>query len=192
MAKYLSCAETARLVRAALKEAFPAVRFSVRSKTYSGGASINVEWTDGPCGADVKAIVGRFEGSYFDGMTDYKGCNYNEINGEAVTFAADYVFTSRLYTAPVLTGIVSSVLNEYGLDANVTISYSPDFGARVSVVDVEPETASRGFDVRVVERLIGEAMASYSEVAPAESATVSSVRFVGDDGYGYGAVGVAA
>ena len=84
------------------------------------------------------------------------------------------------------------MLNEYGLDANVTISYSPDFGARVSVVDVEPETASRGFDVRTVERLIGEAMASYSEVAPAESATASSVRFVGDDGYGYGAVGVAA
>lgn len=192
MARYFSCADTARLVRAALKEAFPAVRFSVRSKTYSGGASINVEWTNGPSGADVKAIVGRFEGSYFDGMTDYKGSNYNEINGEAVTFAADYVFTSRRYTAPVLTGIVSSVLNEYGLDANVTISDSPSFGASVSVVEVDPETASRGFDVRAVERLIGEAISEYSEVAPADSATASSVRFVGDDGYGYGAVGIAA
>lgn len=40
--KYLSCAETAKLIRQALKEAFPDMKFGVRSKTYSGGASIDV------------------------------------------------------------------------------------------------------------------------------------------------------
>lgn len=45
--KYLSCAETAKLVRQSLKEAFPKVKFSVKSSTYSGGASIRAYWLDG-------------------------------------------------------------------------------------------------------------------------------------------------
>lgn len=36
---YQSCAETAKLLRQALKESFPGVKFSVRSSTYAGGAS---------------------------------------------------------------------------------------------------------------------------------------------------------
>lgn len=189
MTKYLSCADTARLIRASLKEAFPGVKFSVRSSVYSGGASINVGWTNGPSRKEVKSVVSVFEGSYFDGMTDYKGTNYNEINGESVSFGADYVFTNRQFTAPVITGCVSSVLNKYGIDANVTISDSASFGASVSNIEVEAKSIGRGFDAMTVERLIGEAMSEYSEVAAAESATASSVRFVGDDGYGYGAVG---
>ena len=68
--RYLSCAETAKLVRKALKQEFPSVKFSVRSKTYSGGASINVRWTDGPTEKDVKAIAGVYAGGEFDGMID--------------------------------------------------------------------------------------------------------------------------
>lgn len=45
---YLSAADTAKLVRVALKRSFPGTRFSVRSKTYSGGASIDVSWMDPP------------------------------------------------------------------------------------------------------------------------------------------------
>ncbi len=43
---YFSAADTAKLVRAALKRSFPGTRFSVRSKTYSAGASIDVSWMD--------------------------------------------------------------------------------------------------------------------------------------------------
>jgi hypothetical protein len=70
--EYLSCAATAKLVRAALKKAFPGVKFSVRSDTYSGGASINVNWTDGPSSAAVKRVAGAFAGGGFDGMIDMK------------------------------------------------------------------------------------------------------------------------
>lgn len=69
---YLSCAETAKLIRAALKKAFPATKFGVRSKTYSGGASISVSWTDGPTDREVSAITGGFAGAGFDGMIDLK------------------------------------------------------------------------------------------------------------------------
>jgi len=70
--RYLSCAETAKLIRAQLKIEFPGVKFSVKSKTYSGGASITVGWTDGPTGKQVDSVVGVFAGSGFDGMIDMK------------------------------------------------------------------------------------------------------------------------
>ena len=50
-----ACAETAKLVRAALKRSFPGCRFSVRSSTYAGGAAIHVSWVDGPRSSDVDA-----------------------------------------------------------------------------------------------------------------------------------------
>jgi len=69
---YLSCAETAKLLRAALKKQFPTVKFSVRSKTYSGGASITVGYTDGPTVKAVRQVTERFNGASFDGMIDLK------------------------------------------------------------------------------------------------------------------------
>lgn len=70
-ARYLTASETAKLVRAALKRSFASIKFSVRSKTYSGGASIDVSWTDGPTGSQVSEIIKQFEGGRFDGMVDY-------------------------------------------------------------------------------------------------------------------------
>jgi hypothetical protein len=75
MSDYLTAAETAKLVRKALKEAFPKEKFSVRSHTYAGGASIRIGWTDGPQTADVDTVVGKFAGSGFDGMIDLKTSN---------------------------------------------------------------------------------------------------------------------
>lgn len=70
--KYFTCAETAKLIRKALKNKFPGQKFSVRSDTYSGGASIRVRWTGGPTVENVKAITEPFEGGGFDGMIDMK------------------------------------------------------------------------------------------------------------------------
>lgn len=77
--QYLTAADTAKLVRKALKEAFPDMKFSVRSHTYSGGASLTVAWTDGPNIKQVEAVTCRFQGSYFDGQIDYKGSIYHLV-----------------------------------------------------------------------------------------------------------------
>lgn len=69
---YLSVADTAKLVRVALKRNFPGTRFSVRSHSYAGGASIDVTWTDGPAVKLVEGIAGQFQGGRFDGMIDMK------------------------------------------------------------------------------------------------------------------------
>jgi hypothetical protein len=68
--KYLSCAETAKYVRTALKKKFPGVKFSVRSSVYSGGASIDVSWVLGPTTREVDAVAGQYESADFDGSID--------------------------------------------------------------------------------------------------------------------------
>lgn len=69
---YLSTAETAKLIRAALKRAFPRIKFSVRSSNYSGGSSITVGWKDGPATVAVDAVVKQYSGADFDGSIDLK------------------------------------------------------------------------------------------------------------------------
>lgn len=94
--KYLTAAETAKFICAALKTAFPGVKFSVRSDTYSLGASIYVRWAGGPTETAVRAIVNPFQGSDFDGMTDSTTHRPpTRIDGEFVHFGADYIKTTR-------------------------------------------------------------------------------------------------
>ncbi len=76
---YLTAAETAKYVRQALRDNFPGVKFSVRSSTYSGGASISVRWTDGPSTRQVDPVLNQFEGANFDGSIDLKCYNRHYI-----------------------------------------------------------------------------------------------------------------
>lgn len=190
MARYITVVETAKMIRAALKEAFPGVKFSVKSSSYSGGASINVSYTDGPSADQVKAITGNFEGSYFDGMTDYKGLNYSSVNGEEVRFGADFIFVNRSYTAPVLTGVVVEVCNLYGFDNEVLIdSGNANYGAFIKEIGKNADSEARGFAVYDIQRIIQENISKVSLCETQVSETACSVAFLGDDGYGYGAVG---
>jgi hypothetical protein len=68
--QYLTTADIAGLIRSALKSSFPDHKFSVTSKSYSGGSSINIGWTDGPTTAEVDAVSGSYETKSFDGMID--------------------------------------------------------------------------------------------------------------------------
>jgi hypothetical protein len=117
--KYLTCAETAKLARQALKEAFPGVKFSVRSNAYSGGASINIRWTDGPNAKQVEAVAGKMEGSYFDGMIDYKGSISHMIDGEQVHMGADFIFCNRDYSDATIAKVLAYVCQKYGAQGTV-------------------------------------------------------------------------
>lgn len=176
MRKYLSCAETAKLVRAALKESFPGVKFAVRSSVYSGGASIDIRYENGPTCSQVKAVIGMFEGSYFDGMTDYKGSNYGSLDGVEVRFGADFIFVNRKFTKTFLEGAVEAACKYYGY-AMPVITDGYDSAYIVDRLDYE---ANRRIMVKVEEISLCDTQ---------ESATLARVGFLGDDGYGYGAVG---
>jgi hypothetical protein len=91
--QYINAVETAKLVRQALKEAFPGIKFSVRSKH-----SLNVRWTDGPNEEQVKAVVNCFRGGYFNGMHDYAGSMYAMFDGVETRFGCNYLFYTRDYS----------------------------------------------------------------------------------------------
>jgi hypothetical protein len=97
---FLSSTETAKLIRETLKEQFsaeyPDTKFSVRSSSYSGGASINVSYTDGPSDKEVKEVVGGYAGSTFNGMIDLKEYKSSKAeDGTEVHYGSDYVFVRR-------------------------------------------------------------------------------------------------
>jgi hypothetical protein len=151
MTEYLSCAETAKIVRKALKENFPGQTFSVRSDTYSMGASIDVRWTDGPTTEEVDKVVGMYEGAGFDGMIDlkYYHTHYRMPDGRiiyggtdgtegsmgvhprhnvpkpagavAIHMGADYIHTNRDYSPELLQLAVDTVAKRYNLPAPALI-----------------------------------------------------------------------
>lgn len=111
--KHITCAETAALIRKALKESFKGIKFSVKSRTYSMGASIDVHWTDGPNAAQVEAITNRFRGSYFDGMQDLKGARFHMIDGVQVRMGADYINTSREFSDVSIQRAIDRVFRQF-------------------------------------------------------------------------------
>ena len=112
--KILTCAETAKLIRQVLKESFPGVKFSVKSSTYSGGASVSIRWTDGPNDAQVSAAVGSFKGAYFDGSIDYQGSVFHMMDGQPIQFGADYINTSREHSDAAIEAAIGALCRRYG------------------------------------------------------------------------------
>jgi hypothetical protein len=114
--KHYSYTDTAKEIRNTLKVAFPQTKFSVRSKSYSGGSSITAFWTDGPTSKQVDAILDRFEGKGFDGMTDCSYyCGRRTYKGEQVDFSGSYCFSSRELSRETVAIVADRVAYETGL-----------------------------------------------------------------------------
>lgn len=106
------CVIAAKNMRAMLKAAWPKVKFSVRSESFSGGNAVRVSWTDGPATKDVDAIANRFSPGWFDGMTDsyqYKTSPWSDTFG-----SAKYISTSRNYSLAMIERSIASLVAEYG------------------------------------------------------------------------------
>jgi len=147
-ARYITAKDTAKLVRKALKRAFPDTTFSVRSDHNS----INVRWTDGPTTAQVDPIAKQYQGGGFDGMIDLAYTSQSWLlpdgsatwahsagtegsmgvvesydyppppGAELVNFGAKYVFTSRDYSAAFLGRMISEACDYYQIDERPTIT----------------------------------------------------------------------
>lgn len=191
MKQYLSCAETAVMIRSVLKESFPGVKFSVRSSVYSGGASININYQDGPNVDAVKSAVSIFEASYFDGSIDYKGLNFTAIDGQEVTFGCDFVFVNRKVSDEVYAAAIDALYEKFAGN------FRDDPLPRVTVADVK-NGASLSRDIpgmsnglyggfnRRLDEVVREMAADYPVQ---QSATLARISSLGDDGYGQGCVG---
>lgn len=116
---YITLTETAKMIRETLKVAFPRTKFSVRSKSYSGGCSITAHWTDGPTSKQMAAILNRFEGKGFDGMTDCSYyCGKRTYKGQPIEFCGAYIFGSRTISDAVQQKVADTIRYECGVSAD--------------------------------------------------------------------------
>lgn len=172
MTTYLSTAETAKMVRTALKESFPGIKFSVKSSTYAGGSSISVRWTDGPTDAMVSSVAGTFRGAYFDSSTDYKGSTRAMIDGKEIHFGADFINTRRETSLAFMLSAKAAAVRKYG--------------ALVAGVEVKESFGSAHLDSTDYDafRLVSEiAYKRTTYLAPRHSKTAGKVIYLGNDGY---------
>lgn len=94
-------AQAAKAIRRELKKAFPKTKFSVTSKSYSMGNSVQVDWTDGPDTEAVNSIIKKYQYGHFDGMTDsYEfSNNRNDIPQAMFVTASRHISNSILEAA---------------------------------------------------------------------------------------------
>jgi hypothetical protein len=103
----------AKNMRIELARAFPGVRFSVKSRRYSGGDAIDVRWMDGPTDAQVDAIINRYSGGSFDGMRDcydYSRDAWTDAFGDA-----KFVFSHRDYSDAAITACGRTACAKWGV-----------------------------------------------------------------------------
>ena len=131
---YICAADTARLIRSALALKFPGAKFSVRSKSYSGGSSVNVDWTDGPALSKVDDALSGFVGRGFDGMIDlgYSSDCYMTRAG-TVGFAKTGGTAGSRGTVPAMSGPIpyGAAVVIFGSYIHKSRDYSgpvPDYG----------------------------------------------------------------
>lgn len=113
MSDYLTTPELAKHLRGVLGQRFPAQKFSVRSKSYSGGSSITIHWTDGPTRGAVEAAVNPFEGAGFDASQDLQYSKNVTVNGKKVL--TSFIFCERALSAGALAKVVAAVGTHYGI-----------------------------------------------------------------------------
>jgi len=83
-------AQVAKLIRKELKEKFPGIKFSVRSESFAGGNSVDIDYTDGVPDDEIRKIVNKYEAGSFDGMTDMYNYDYDKTGP-----TAKYVMVQR-------------------------------------------------------------------------------------------------
>ena len=57
-------------IRIELKQMFPDVKFSIKSRTFANGDAINVSWEYGPQVEQVRKIIEKYQYGEFDGRSD--------------------------------------------------------------------------------------------------------------------------
>lgn len=103
-------AQVAQLIRKELKKLYPAIKFMVRSKSYSGGSSVNVDWENGPCQDIIQEIVNKYEYGSFDSMDD----SYSYKKGFSGA-GVQYCFANRSFSEEIKESKKQEILKSYNI-----------------------------------------------------------------------------
>ena len=104
----------AKNIKKELAKAFPGVKFSVRSQSFSGGDFIDIDWTDGPTEEMVKKITDKYQEGDFDGMEDIYRNNHENVWPE-VFGGAKYVMEQRRDSGKLILKTAQNMYPKYEL-----------------------------------------------------------------------------
>lgn len=105
MKRTTTAATAAAAIRAELKNAFPGIKFSVRSETYSGGNSVNVSYIDGIDEKRVEKLLAKYQYGHFNGMEDI----YENTNRRDDIPQVKYLFVRREMSDAVRDAIMAEM-----------------------------------------------------------------------------------
>ena len=105
-----SYAVGAKNIKTELADAFPDVKFSVRSESYSGGSAIDVSWTDGPTTDEVEKITNKYKYGWFNGMEDLY--EYADEVWTDVFGGAKYVTCDREISDYVMNDVAQTIAKD--------------------------------------------------------------------------------
>ena len=97
-------AGTAKLIREALKAAFPGVKFSVTSDSFANGTSVRVAYTDGPSRKQVEQVYAPFISGRYNSSEDmyeyHREPTTIDSTGKLfrLSYGAKYISESRSYS----------------------------------------------------------------------------------------------
>lgn len=111
--KYPSAALGSRNLKKELAHAFPGVKFSVTSDTFSGGDSISVHWTLGPTTNEVESISDKYQEGSFNGMEDIYETDHDNVWPELFG-GAKYVHATRHFPEEMLAQIDHEISALFG------------------------------------------------------------------------------
>ncbi len=101
----------AKEIRKQLKRAYPEIKFSVTSDSYSGGNGVNVSYVNGPCIDDVDAIISCYQYGHFNGMEDI----YEYSNTDKGIPQVKFVSASRNISKDKYLELGAAIIAKYGL-----------------------------------------------------------------------------
>ena len=112
MRRLTEAAQVAQLIRKELKQAFPQIKFSVTSSTYSMGDSVRINYLNGVPTKEVEKITDKYQDGHFDGMIDLYEYAPNPENLPR----AKYVFVNREISPEIKQEVKEHIANMYGLE----------------------------------------------------------------------------
>lgn len=168
--KYINAKETVKLIRKSLKEAFPGIRFYVKRD----GNSVQVRWTDGPACDMVMAVIDRFAGEGFDGMTDMRYSRHvvDTQTDERVSFGTAFIFPERAFSPDGLARLRQLIAEQTGCK---DWPASKPYGWPASAGEVY--RIGDSFECRDWARTVQHIIAEFHTVTPPSSLPPTAARF---------------
>mgnify|MGYP006921289518 CR=1 FL=1 len=123
-----TAAQTAKAVRTELKQLFPSIKFRVVSESYSGGNSVNVEYTDALPAKEIEKALSKYQQGHFNSMEDiYEYSNSNDNIPQV-----KYLFVNRRMSEIAKEELLTQIKTTYAGAENVTYEdYLESFRERV-------------------------------------------------------------